>query len=603
MSAISSKKMKPKTLFSKIFPSYLLITLLGLIGILLIVRFSFSSFYYQETLTSLIQKANLMKSDVISIVSSQNYQKLQNKIVELSSVSNTRITIILPKGKVVADSSSNPAKMENHLNRKEVIEAIDKGIGNATRHSITLKESRIYVAITMLNQQNTKTLGILRISVSTESIDATRKDLTNQILFWSFILVLILTYLIYYQTKKLSTPIELITAQAKLIADGEYRKSTTINIKDAPTREFYELFSVFETMGIKIDSQIEKISKQKNEQLAIFSSMLEGVITITPGLDTFHINKAALSLFNKSQKDVPKGTALQEVVESQVITDLAKELVDTHKTIDQEIEHCDKTLTIHGTILQSEDQESLGAVLVFNNITKMRELENVRKQFVANVSHELKTPLTVIQGYMETIREENIEDKQTLDRFFDIIYKNSTRLKAVIEDLLELSSIERDSEIGGISLETQYLTPVIESVISLCKSAADKKSIIIILESIDIEADINRPLLEQALINLLDNAIKYGPTNSTVKVVLEASNDQVSITVKDSGLGIPEKHHKRLFERFYSVDKARSRELGGSGLGLAIVKHIVITHNGNIRVESAVGQGSSFIIEFPIIKS
>ena len=383
-------------------------------------------------------------------------------------------------------------------------------------------------------------------------------------------------------------------------AAGNFDKK--IEVGEASSLEVFSLYTAVQKMSEQLQTQFEKITKQKNEQLAVFGSMMEGVITIYPDMGIYHINKAALNLFSYHSEEPIKGTPLIDVIPSERVYQLAKDLLENHKTVDNEFEYkSGLVLNVHGTILQSDETGMLGAVLVFNDISKVRELESHRKQFVANVSHELKTPLTSIQGYLETILDGDVEDPVMLKKFLTIISKHSTRLKTIIEDLLALSSIERESEIGQIEMTTQLIHPLIQNVISLCIEKAAKKEIRIQLNGENLDVVINRALVEQAILNLIDNAIKYGPAKSIVSVHTEVKGKLMEISVSDSGQGIAEKHFDRLFERFYSVDKARSRELGGSGLGLSIVKHIALSHEGNVRVVSTPGVGTKFIIELPVI--
>ena len=589
--------MKPKKLFSKLFPSYFLISLIGLSVLLLITKFAFRNFYYNEATTSLTQKANILKDNFTNAVIKKNLVELQENILVIAKNAENRITIIAPNGIVLADSSFTPEKMDNHSKREEIKIALTGKIGKSIRYSDTLKEKHLYVAIPLT--YDSKIIGVLRNGVSVDKLQTSFLHLTKNVLFWSVFLLLILTYFIFIQAKRISSPLEEMKQKLEKFASGNFHEKLEIN--QASTKEISSLFNAVKGMSEKLQDQFQKINKQKNEQLAVFASMLEGVITIYPNMNIYHINKAALNLFNYQKEGPVKGTPLMDVVNSKRIFIMAKQLLVDKKSVDNEFEYeSGLILNVHGTILQSEETGMLGAVLVFNDITKVRELENHRKQFVANVSHELKTPLTAIQGYLETIREGDIEDKETLNKFLDITIKNSHRLKSIIEDLLALSSIEKDSEVGGFERINQSIFPVVENVISLCSDNAKKKGIEILLKGTNEKVMINLPLMEQAIINLLDNAIKYGPENSKVVVSIKKSQVNLQIIVTDTGQGIEEKHHERLFERFYSVDKARSRALGGSGLGLSIVKHIAISHGGNVRVESTFGSGSSFILELPL---
>ena len=589
--------MKPKKLFFKLFFPYFIISLAGLSLLLIITRFAFQNFYYNEKAKSLVQKAKLVESLIISELDAQTFKQLQVKVKDFAEKSGSRITIMLPDGKVVADSDYLPANMENHLNRSEVKEALNGGLGQSIRYSSTLRSNHLYVAIPLVYEK--ETIGVLRNAVSVAELNISFYKLSRNVILWSLLLLGILTYFIYTQARKISQPLEDIKEQVENFASNDFSK--TLELKDTQTEEIEALSFTLKKMGAKLVESLNKIRKQKEEQLAVFSSLREGVITIYPDLNIFHINQAALNLFNVGISNGLKGKALSSIINSEEILAMAKNLMDTHSTVEEEIEYEEgKVLHVYGTIVHSKEQGVFGGVLVFDNITKMRTLENHRKDFVANVSHELKTPLTAIQGYVETIQEGDVDDPETLKKFMGIINKHTNRLKLIIEDLFTLSFLEKDSDLGEFDLVEQDLLPVLKNTIAMCAEKANKKNVAIVISGENYRVCLNQSLFEQAIINLVDNAIKYGPSDNEVKIELIAKNKEVEILIKDNGPGIGSEHHERLFERFYSVDMARSRELGGSGLGLSIVKHIILSHNGNIRVESDLGQGATFIVTMPI---
>jgi two-component system phosphate regulon sensor histidine kinase PhoR len=243
---------------------------------------------------------------------------------------------------------------------------------------------------------------------------------------------------------------------------------------------------------------------------------------------------------------------------------------------------------------------NIGALIVLDNITRLKVLENIRRDFVANVSHELKTPITSIKGFVETLRDGAVNDPEDRMRFLDIIARHSDRLNAIIDDLLSLSRIEQEAEREQIALEEGRIRDALDAAVLVCASKADEKGIRVDLAcDQDLRAKINLPLLEQAIVNLIDNAIKYSGSGSNIRIEAAGTAAETVIRVRDWGCGIPQDHLQRIFERFYRVDKARSRKLGGTGLGLAIVKHIVHAHGGRILVESSPGKGSTFSICLP----
>jgi two-component system phosphate regulon sensor histidine kinase PhoR len=589
--------MKPKKIFIKLFLPYFFISLIGFVILLLITRFAFRNFYYNEITTNLVQKAKIIESDIIDLMQKKSLIPLQNKVQQFAKNAENRISVILPSGIVVADSSHDISNMENHLKREEIASALIGEVGKSLRYSPTLMTNHLYIAIPLFMDSTIS--GVLRNSVSIAKLETSLYTLTKKILFWSFLLLLILTYFIYFQARKLSEPLERIKKDVEIFALSDFQEK--LDVEHSSTEEIVSLSFALKKMGMKLQTQIKKINTQKNEQLAVFSSLMEGVITIYPDMSVYHINRSALGLFNRQELKILKGTPLRDIIKSNEILEMAKELIESQKAVEAEIIYDEsKTLHVYGTIVQAEDSGVFGAVLVFNDISKMRKLESHRKQFVANVSHELKTPLTAIQGYLETLQGTDIEDVDTRKKFLSIISKHAMRLKLIVEDLLSLSSLERESNIGNIEFKTEHIIPVIESAASLCSQKVRKKNISINIIGEDVELNISKSLIEQAIINLIDNAIKYGNQGTQVNIEVKSTRNICEIIVADDGPGIKREHHERLFERFYSADKARSRELGGSGLGLSIVKHIVMSHNGDIRVESELGRGTKFIIEFPI---
>jgi two-component system phosphate regulon sensor histidine kinase PhoR len=254
----------------------------------------------------------------------------------------------------------------------------------------------------------------------------------------------------------------------------------------------------------------------------------------------------------------------------------------------------------HGTPLRDASGEQIGALVVLNDVTQLRRLENIRREFVANVSHELKTPITAIKGFVETLRDAAVRNSQDADRFLTIIDKHVTRLEAIVEDLLSLSRIEQGAEKGEIERADSRISDILRTAVQVCNIRAAAKQIKIDIACPEaIRAQVDPPLIEQAVVNLLDNAIKYSEEGKSVWVEAFKRDDEVIISVRDQGCGIEKRHLSRLFERFYRVDKARSRQLGGTGLGLAIAKHIVQAHSGSLTVESTPGKGSVFSIRLP----
>ncbi|MFQ3548229.1 MAG: ATP-binding protein, partial [Armatimonadota bacterium] len=343
-------------------------------------------------------------------------------------------------------------------------------------------------------------------------------------------------------------------------------------------------------------------AKQSNEQHAILSSMREGVIATDNEDKILILNNAAEEILGISIQN-SRGLTIHEAIRNSNLLSFFEQSRESEDVTKAEFtleSDTSKIVQLKGTVLNDVDGQRIGMMVVLNDVTEQRRLENMRKDFVANVSHELKTPITSIKGFVETLRDGAIKDEAKAQEFLDIVCRQADRLNAIIEDLLALSQIEKDSQDTYISFYEHPLDKVIHAAVINCKQKALDLNVDISAEcSEDIIIKMNPPLIEQAITNLIDNAVKYSP-GGNVWVYCQTIGNEVEISIKDNGCGIESEHIPRLFERFYRVDKARSRKMGGTGLGLAIVKHIVATHDGRIEVESKPMQGSVFTIYLPI---
>jgi len=504
-----------------------------------------------------------------------------------------RVSIISRDGTVAADSElsdSELRKLENHANRPEFIQANERGQGVVTRFSATLGTNMLYIALPF--QTTTGQPGVVRLALPLSRLDAAMASLST-ILGVSLILAifcsLLLSYLLSFIT---SRPLRSMAAAAALIGKGEFGSRVPISSSD----EIGELAEVLNEMAEKTEIQLERISAEKNRLNTILRGMGEGVIvTNDAGIVTL-ANPAFRALFSLDQSCV--GQALIEIARQPTLNNSLKKVLDSREELLEELVLMvpeEKHMLVHWVPLM-EEMTLIGTVAVFHDITDLKMLEKIRKDFVANVSHELRTPVSVIKGYAETILSEGKNlPPEKLVQFIEIIHSHAERLAHLISDLLILSRVES----GALSLEPVPVTilSAVTRVTHLLEQKAQSKGITINrTESLaampDILADPDK--LEQILINLLDNAIKFTPGGGTVTVAAADLGDRIRIDVKDTGIGIPPKDIPRIFERFYRVDTARSRELGGTGLGLSIVKHIVQAHGGSVAVESIPGTGSTF---------
>jgi len=400
-------------------------------------------------------------------------------------------------------------------------------------------------------------------------------------------------------TRKVNKPIAEVTEIVGSYSQGVLDK----RLPSWNYGEFGELSEAINKMAAQLDARIHAISAQRNEQEAVFFSMMEGVLAFDAREKLININNAAMKMLG-IEKSAVVGRYMQEVIRNIHLQRFISRALASHEVEEDEISlQPSAELIVHanGSVLRGQNGEVLGGLIVLNDITRLRQLENIRREFVANVSHELKTPITSIKGFVETLRDGAINDPEDTRRFLAIIARQTDRLNSIIEDLLSLSKIEEGTEKQQIVLEYGKIKNVLTSAIQSCELKAKNKGIALNLTCNEmLRANINAQLLEQAVVNLIDNAIKYSDDGKSVEVSGIKNGEGVLVSVRDHGCGIEEKHLPRLFERFYRADKARSRELGGTGLGLAIVKHIALAHSGNVDVHSVPGQGSIFRIRLPL---
>lgn len=369
------------------------------------------------------------------------------------------------------------------------------------------------------------------------------------------------------------------------------------------TDEIGRLSDTLNRMAARLDEKIRAISEQRNEQEAVFQSMIEGVLAVDIRERLININNAACGMIGLDKSQVI-GRFMQEIIRNAHLQRFISGALAGFE--EQEVELPFQSGSINfvranASVLRGSDGRKLGALIVLNDITRLKQLENIRRDFVANVSHELRTPITSIKGFVETLRHGALQNRDDAERFLGIIARQTDRLNSIIEDLLSLSRIEEGAEKMQIPLENAGVNKILGAAVQACEHWARDREIRLVLKCPEgLRANINAQLLEQAIINLIDNAIKYSDNGKIVEITGSRADNGVVLAVRDQGCGIEKHHLPRLFERFYRADRARSRELGGTGLGLAIVKHIALAHGGNVGVESVPGQGSIFRIFLPL---
>lgn len=596
--------MRNLRLFWQIFPACVGITLLAMLMAAWLASTNAHSFYIDQLQNEIRQRALLLES-TITALSMGDSSELEQFVRQTGRHAATRITVIDSKGSVLADSNEDRTLMDNHRTRPEVESALGGGIGYSIRHSRTLGESMLYAAIPVeLKTPDHK--GALRLSIPVTPVEAMFASLRWKIIGIALIITLLAALLSLTIARKISRPLEVMKQGAEQMARGRIDQLVQISSEHMSV-EMAGLAGSLNQMAEEINRRIHIIIQQRNELEAVFSSMADSVVAIDADKKIIRMNQAATGLF-ALPSEVVKGKAVQGVIRNTHLLELIDFTLAHNSQQEQKITLFNGTepiiLQIHAVPLRDEINKSMGVLLVMNDLTKLNRLEKIRQDFVANVSHELKTPITAIKGYVETLLDGALEDKENACRFLGIVVRQANRLDAIVEDLLTLSRIEDRDNKEEIALKAGEVGPVLEIALQTCAVHADEKNIVVQVECDEnLVALINQPLLEQAVINLLKNAIAYSPEQSLITLECSSMDERgkpyVHLSVSDCGPGIAREHLPRLFERFYRCDKARNREQGGTGLGLAIVKHIAQAHHGTVEVESLPGKGSTFTITLP----
>lgn len=560
---------------------------------------AFRRFYLDEVRSSLRSRAELLVPDADRIFQEEDGEAAEQLCESRGSRAGIRITVMLPSGKVLGDSDEDATQMDNHRGRPEVQKALQGEVGSRRRFSNTVRKNMMYVAVPVVEEG--ELMGIVRTSVPLLSLRSALTTLQSKIAIFAALIFMVVAGVSLLLSRRIARPLERMQAGAKAFAAGDFDH----HIHAEGAAEINSLSSTLNTMADELRDKISALERRNSEQKAVLASMREGVIALDAEGCILAINPAGGDLLNVHPTEV-RGMYVEEAIRHSHIQDFI------HRTLaaeqDQPVEkgielggQDDTLLQARGTALKDSEGNDMGALVVLNDVTKLRKLERIRRDFVANVSHELKTPITAIKGFVETLREDGLEDREQAKKFLNIVAQQAKRLNAIIRDLMSLARIEQGEGGRSIDKEETRILPVIKSAVRDCSAQADEKDITVDVEcSDDSTALIKAPLLEQAVTNLIDNAIKYSDSGSSVRVEIQELAHRVAIHVHDNGCGISTEHLPRIFERFYRTDKARSRKLGGTGLGLSIVKHVAQLHGGSVDVKSTVGKGSTFSIYLPL---
>ena len=585
-------------LFWLLYPSYLAIAGLALVALALASSVIGHRLYLDEVRGGTLARAEILRRPVAEMLQASRREELDRWCKELGRNTDTRVTVIDMAGVPVADSEAVPSAMDNHRERPEVAAALRGQTGYSRRVSQTVHRDMIYVAVPLLSPDG-HPLGVVRAARPVRSLQQALQHSylrTAQGLLLAAAGVAAVSFLL---TRWLARPLRQMQEAAARFARGDL--SARLHVSHS--REIDSLATALDAMALQLGERFHTITQQRQEMEAILASMAEGVIAVGPDRRVLSLNEAAARMLAVKREDttgrllleVVRNPALHQVVERALSAGAPAEGDATLRGESGEID-----VQVRGTVLTDASGGRAGAVVVLNDVSRLRRLENLRREFAANVSHELRTPITSIRGFVETLQDGALDDPPTARRFLDILAAQAERLNAIVEDLLLLARVEKDQEGCTLAKEPCELRGILQAAILSCSAKAADRGVELALDCApDLQVTAAPVLLQQAVHNLLDNAITYSPRGGRVEVRGSRRESGSAVTVQDWGCGIAPEHQSRIFERFYRVDKARSRDLGGTGLGLAIVKHIVQAHGGRVTVDSAPGQGSTFTLALP----
>lgn len=575
----------------KLFATYLIMILLTIIGSLFAFWHKGYTFIKKQNDASFLMRTEILADEFMELDKEQRVD-IEQFCKDKAEKFGLRVTIISMDGTVLGDSEQKADSMENHFNRHEVREAIQNGRGSSVRYSRTLGVDYHYSAVYF---KDNKVEGIIRLSTPLSAYQELGYDIINSMLILIAGGIVLALLLAIFFTRKITKPIAEVTEAAEKIASGDYEYRIYTSDKD----HIGSLAKSFNKMSKNLSISVDILTSRKTELEAILSSMSSGVVAIDRGNNIMFFNHSFLEIFDIKEQDI-ENEPLFHIVRNATLM----QIIDEVKEKDEKIslqgtilkKDVEKIISITGVPLEREDKKVIGTLLVTDDISRLKKLENIRKEFVSNVTHELKTPLTSIRGFVDTLKNGAMDDPVYARHFLDIIDIEAERLSTLIQDILVLSEIETGNDDERSMCHIETLVEDVSKLLS-CKMKPNVQLICNVEENLR-DYLCNPFRMKEVFLNLMDNAIKY-TEEGVIEVTCREESEALIIRVSDTGIGISEEHLPRLFERFYRVDKGRSRKQGGTGLGLSIVKHIVELYNGQIEVKSELGNGTIFTIRFP----
>jgi two-component system phosphate regulon sensor histidine kinase PhoR len=578
-----------RNLFLKILFSYLVIICLSFFILDLLIKDEI-----KKVMTGKIETELLTYAELINLNSAQ---KMFDQLKQIARISSSRVTLVDAQGKVFADSEKDIAKMENHLNRPELQEARLRGKGKSIRFSSTIGIDMLYVAITL--KEGSEIKGYVRLARSLDDVQSMIEKVYQSIFLAMMIVTVIALVIALIFSYRLSAPIRAMERFTERLRQGHPVGTLLLETAD----ETKKLADNINYLLDELQSQIRLANEEKSKLMTAFTSMTEGVLILNTEDKIEFINQALSNILSEQYGDI-NGKTLLEAFRSVDLQKAFLEFKETRINVSREITLGNiESVILNVSISAVQDYpEEEKTMIVFHDVTRLKKLEKIRIDFVANVTHEIRTPLTAIIGYLETIKDGAINNIEETKKFIDIILKQAERLNRLVEDLLTISKIELNET--RFKFENIFLSDAVTNVISIVEKKATSKKITIennMPEKLrPVRADRDR--LTQIFVNVLDNAVKFTPESGKVIITADETDAYSVVSIIDTGIGVPQDEIQRLGERFYRVDKTRSRDLGGTGLGLSIVKHLMIAHGGRMEIESQLGRGTKVFLFFPLRK-
>jgi two-component system phosphate regulon sensor histidine kinase PhoR len=578
-----------RNLFFKILFSYLIIVCLSFFILDLFIKDEI-----KKVMTDKIEAELFAYAELIDLNSAQ---KMSDQLQQIARISNSRVTLVDAQGRVLADSEKDIAQMENHFSRPELQEARLKGKGKSIRFSQTIGIDMLYVAIPMKSES--QITGYIRLARSLHDVQNVIEKIYQSIFLSMMIVAVIALFIALIFSYRLAAPILAMERFTEKLRQGHPVGTIFLETSD----ETEKLADNINYLVEELQTQIRLANEEKSKLMTAFTSMTEGVLILNAEDKIEFVNQALSNMLAEQYGDINGKTLMEAFLNADLQKSFLK-FKETHATIFEEVTLGNFDPVILSVSISSvhnyPDEEKV--MVVFHDVTRLKKLEKIRVDFVANVTHEIRTPLTAIIGYLETINAGAINNTDDVKRFIDISLKQALRLNRLVEDLLVISKVE----LGEIKLhfEEVSIRDVVISALPLVEVKAGLKKINIqnnLQENLPhIWADRDR--LTQILVNVLDNAVKFTPEDGSIFIDAGQKDNYAVLTITDTGIGIPKEEVQRLGERFYRVERSRSRDLGGTGLGMSIVKHLMIAHGGKMEIESQLGRGTKVSLFFPVVK-